>query len=86
MSVIHKVYLKGKFSGLYGAGAIVVAARNEDSEIVKGRYYRIDEVVATDVGACGKNLLVKLEGVEGMYSKTTFRVDGECMDRMRSDS
>ncbi len=65
-----KVYLRG--SGLRKAGDGILAIRDESPEVKKGEHYTIEEIVDGE-GMCGRNLLIKLKGVEGLYTRKTFR-------------
>jgi len=65
-----KVYLKG--SGLRKAGDNVLAIRDESPEVKENKHYTIEEIVDGS-GMCGRNLLIKLKGVEGLYTRKTFR-------------
>lgn len=76
------VYLEGKYHGLYGRGAVIFARRDQSPGVEKNRYHTIEEVVATDIGSCGKNLMVKLEGIQGLYSRKTFKVNEDCWKKM----
>ncbi len=79
---IARIYLKGEYyHGLYGAGTIVYARRDDELAVVKGEYYTIKEIIVTELGSCARNQGIVLEEVEGVYFKNTFRVDEECHRR-----
>ena len=79
---LRKIYLRGECCGIYGAGMIVYARRNDEPGVIKGNYYTIEDVVVTELGACARNQGIVLEGVDGVYYKNTFKVNQECLQRM----
>ena len=82
--MVLKVYLRGEMHGLYGPGDVVLARRSEEPLVENGNFYTIKEVQDGEFDACSRPHLLVLEEVEGIYSRRTFKVNGECRRRARS--
>ena len=79
--MVLKVYLNGERHGIYWQGDVILARRDEDPFVRKGYYYTISEVLDGEFDACNRPHLLRLEEVEGIYGRRTFRVDDECIRR-----
>ena len=81
-NTIQKVYISGPLYGPCGEGNVVMARRNSAPSVLAKEYYIISGVVSYEqMGACGKNLLVTLDGLEGEYHKSDFKRNSECLLR-----